>query len=158
MGHAQPSTGVRMSYDAFRTALPAAHTALLTLSKAINDTGFDQRLTEIVKIRVSQLNGCAFCVAYHLDAARRLGIADATLDLIAVWHDSPAFSARERAALAWAERLTAMAGPEPSNRTEPPTTLFDQDEIMRLAVVIATINAWNRIAGGLHFAPPARAA
>ncbi|WP_244471636.1 carboxymuconolactone decarboxylase family protein [Methylobacterium sp. ARG-1] len=151
-------TGVPISYDAFRTALPAAHTALLTLSKAITDTGFDQRLTEIVKIRVSQLNGCTFCVAHHLDAARRLGIADATLDLIAVWHDSPAFSARERAALAWAERLTAMASPEPSNRTEPPTALFGQDEIMRLAVVIATLNAWNRIAGGLHFAPPARTA
>ncbi|MEL6061044.1 MULTISPECIES: carboxymuconolactone decarboxylase family protein [unclassified Methylobacterium] len=147
-----------MSYDAFRTALPAAHTALLTLSKAITDTGFDQRLTEIVKIRVSQLNGCAFCVAYHLDRARRLGITEATLDLIAVWRDSPAFSERERAALAWAERLTMMAGPESSSSTEPPTALFDQAEILRLAVVIATINAWNRIAGGLHFPPSARAA
>jgi alkylhydroperoxidase family enzyme len=67
-------------------------------------------------------------------------------------------SERERAALAWAERLTMMAGPESSSSTEPPTALFDQAEILRLAVVIATINAWNRIAGGLHFPPSARAA
>ena len=146
------------SYDAFRASAPAVHAALLALGKAVHDSGFDARLNELVKIRVSQINGCAFCLAYHLDAARQVGIDDATLDLVAVWPDSPAFSARERAALAWAEHLTTMAGPATSTRPHHPPPLFDRDETIRLAVVIATINAWNRIAGGLHFPPPARAA
>ena len=157
MSEAEQHEGTAVSYDSLRIAVPAAHAALLALGKAVDDAGLDKRLSEIVKIRVSQINGCAFCVGYHLDTARRLGIADPVLDLIAVWHDSPAFPPRERAALAWAEQLTRAAD-TPSGAAEAPRAWFSRDETMLLAVAIATINAWNRIAGGLHFPPPTRLA
>ncbi|CAM3031744.1 MULTISPECIES: carboxymuconolactone decarboxylase family protein [Methylobacterium] len=144
------------SYDLFRTTLPNAHAALLALGRAVDEAGLDKRLSEVVKIRVSQINGCAFCVGFHLDTARRLGLADHIIDSIAVWRDSPVFSPRERAALAWAEHLTRMAdGAAP---IAEPSPLFSRDETLSLTVAIATINAWNRIAGGLHFPPLARRA
>jgi len=144
------------SYDIFRASIPAAHAALLALGEAVDKAGLDKRLSEIVKIRVSQINACVFCQDFHLDTARRLGIADGTLDAIAVWRDSAVFSLRERAALSWAEHLTRMAdGPGPS-AVEPPSALFGRDGVMVLTAAIATINAWNRIAGGLHFPPLAR--
>lgn len=147
------------SYDGFRAAVPAAHSALLALGKAVDEAGLDKRLSEIVKIRVSQINGCAFCVGFHLDAARRLGLADHILDVIAVWRDSPVFTPRERVALAWAEQLTRMAdGSAPGPAAAPPRAVFSRDETLVLTVAIANINAWNRIAGGLHFAPLARQA
>lgn len=150
----EPSDDAGFSYDLFRTGLPAAHAALLALGKAVDEASLDKRLSEIVKIRVSQINGCAFCVGFHLDTARRLGLAEHTLDLVAVWRDSPVFSPRERAALAWAEHLTRMAdGAAPMAEQSP---LFSRDEMLLLTVAIANINAWNRIAGGLHFAPLAR--
>ncbi|SFL14754.1 carboxymuconolactone decarboxylase family protein [Methylobacterium pseudosasicola] len=147
------------SYDTFRNSVPAAHAALLALGEAVDEAGLDKRLSEIVKIRVSQINGCAFCVGFHLDTARRLGIADPILDAIAVWRDSPVFSARERTALAWAEHLTRMAdGAAPSHSAEPPSALLSRDETLLLTVAIAAINAWNLIAGGLHFSPLAQRA
>lgn len=147
------------SYEGFRVSVPAAHAALLALGRAVDEAGLDKTLSEIVKIRVSQINGCAFCVRFHLDAARRLGLADDLLDLIAVWRDSPAFAPRERAALAWAEHLTRMADGSPPIRSDEPTrALFSRDEVLLLTVAIANINAWNRIAGGLHFAPASRLA
>ncbi|MCJ2094586.1 carboxymuconolactone decarboxylase family protein [Methylobacterium sp. J-072] len=154
MSEAELREDAGFSYDTFQRSVPAAQAALLALGKAVDEAGLDKRLSEIVKIRVSQINGCAFCVGFHLDTARRLGIADPILDGIAVWRDHSGFSARERAALAWAEQLTRMAdGAAPSQSTEPPRALFSQDETLLLTVAIATINAWNRIAGGLHFPP-----
>ena len=147
------------SYEAFRDSVPAIHAALLALGRAVDEAGLDKSLSEIVKIRVSQINGCAFCVRFHLDTARRLGLADEMLDLIAVWRDSPVFAARERAALAWAEHLTRMAeGSSPPRSEEPSRAPFSRDELLLLTVAVAAINAWNRIAGGLHFAPASRLA
>jgi AhpD family alkylhydroperoxidase len=97
------------SYEAFRELAPAAYATLIALGKAVDDAGLDKGLTELVKLRVSQINGCAFCLQLHLNVARKVGVDAAKLDLIAVWRDAGAFSVREMAALTWAEQLTAMA-------------------------------------------------
>jgi AhpD family alkylhydroperoxidase len=112
-------------------------------------------LTELVKLRVSQINGCAFCLQFHVNVARKVGVDAAKLDLVAAWRDAGAFSVREMAALTWAEQLTAMAGsPVPEDAFAALREHFSENEATFLTVSIATINAWNRVAGGLRFAPP----
>lgn len=142
-----------IDYVFFQRTAPEAHAALMALGKAVDEAGLEKTLTELVKLRVSQINACAFCVAFHLNIARRIGVESPKLDLVSVWRDSAVFSARERAALCWAEALTSMAaqGAPPHE----PSTEFSPREVLMLTIAIAHINAWNRIAGGLHFAPPA---
>ncbi|MCE1237117.1 MAG: carboxymuconolactone decarboxylase family protein [Hyphomicrobiales bacterium] len=145
----------RLDIEAFRVAAPEAYEALGALSRAVDATGLDKGLTELVKLRVSQINGCAFCVGFHLALARRVGVAQEKLDFVAVWREAGVFSPRETAALAWAERLTAMAtAPFGDDASAALLSVFSPDEVIPLTVAIANINAWNRIAGGLAFPPP----
>lgn len=142
------------SYAGLQDIAPAATSALRALSQSV-DAGLDKGLVELVKIRVSQINGCAFCTAFHLALARRLGVEAAKIDLVAVWRDAGLFTPRERAALAWAEPLAAMpVGPVPDDALARLGAAFAPDEVVHLTLAIATINAWNRIAGGLRFPPP----
>jgi AhpD family alkylhydroperoxidase len=145
----------RMELTDFATVAPAARAALTALSKSVDDSGFEKTLTELIKIRASQINGCAFCVQYHLNAARKLTVSPAKLDLVAVWRDASIFTAREKAALAWTEALThptplGINDEDYNNSTEE----FSQSELTFLTVTIATINAWNRIAMAYRFTPP----
>lgn len=142
------------SYAGLQAVAPAATAALRALSQSV-DAGLDKGLVELVKIRVSQINGCAFCTAFHIALARRLGVDAAKIDLVAVWRDAGLFAPRERAALAWAEQLAGMAGgPMPEDAVARLGEIFAPDEVVHLTIAIATINAWNRIAGGLRFPPP----
>jgi len=144
------------SYDRFQKIAPAALAALLAMGKAVDDSGLDKALTELVKIRVSQINGCAFCIQFHLDLAHRIGIDAVKLDLVAAWRDAGIYSARELAALGWAEQVTIQTDHHSDESAY--AALHDQftaDEMLNLTVAIANINAWNRIAGALHFPPPA---
>ena len=145
----------RISWDTFECSIPAAPAALRALGKAVDDSGLDKCLTELIKLRVSQINGCAYCIQYHLNQARRQGVPDHQLDLVAAWRDAGAFTVRECAALAWAEALTGMAGSHvPDSAYDTLQSLFQEVEIVALTTAIATINAWNRIAGTLRFTPP----
>ena len=145
----------RISWDTFERSIPAASAALRALGKAVDDSGLDKRLTELVKLRVSQINGCAYCIQYHLNQARRLGVPEPRLDLVAAWRDAGVFTQRECTALAWAEALTGMAGSHvPDSAFDALQPLFHEVEIVALTTAIATINAWNRIAGTLRFTPP----
>jgi AhpD family alkylhydroperoxidase len=151
------SDGVR-SYEAFEVRAPAVVRALLALGKAVDGAGLDKGLTELVKLRVSQINGCAFCIQLHLNIARRIGVAESKLDLVAAWRDAGIFSEREMAVLAWAEHLTRMPSqPIPDTAYDELCQHLTETEALHLAAAIANINAWNRIAGGLRFAPPPRA-
>lgn len=145
-------TDRNMTYSDFERDHPAALAALLAMSKAVDASGLEKALTELVKLRVSQINACAFCIELHLSVARRAGVDEAKLDLLPAWHDSAVYSARDRAALAWAEHvtLTPTAALPASTRTALDTA-FDASEQVNLTVAIANINAWNRIAGALHF-------
>ena len=129
--------------------------ALLKLSGHVDATGLPRALSELVKIRVSQINGCAFCLKLHLDLARRLALPQVQLDLLATWRDATCFDTRERAALEWAEALTRMAtAPVTDAVHQRLAQVFEPREIAALTTAIATINAWNRIAGPLRFVPP----
>lgn len=147
-----------ISYARFQSLAPAAVAGLRAIGRSVDEAGLDKRLTQLVKLRVSQINGCAFCTRLHVDMARRHGVEADKLDLLAAWRDAGVFTDRERAALAFAETLTAMpARPVPANASAQLAPWFAEAEIAQLVVTIATINAWNRIAGGLHFDPAALA-
>jgi AhpD family alkylhydroperoxidase len=145
----------RISSATFERAVPGAVAALRSLGKAIDDAGLDKRLAELIKIRVSQINGCAYCLKLHLDWARKAGVPDVQTALVATWRDASCFSDRERAALAWAEALTGMAAHHVSDDAYAQVAhQFGETELAALTAAIANINAWNRIAGALRFAPP----
>jgi AhpD family alkylhydroperoxidase len=146
----------RIDWAAFVQTAPEVVTTLRTLTKVIADSGLEKPLLELLKVRASQLNGCAFCLALHVDFARKAGITQHAVDLVATWREAGIFSAREQAALAWTEALTLMAQQHPSDGDyEAVCRQFSRQEIAFLTSSIALINAWNRIAGGLRFAPAA---
>lgn len=150
-----PGLSPRMGWATFDTSVPGAVAALRSLGQAVDGTGLDKRLIELVKVRVSQINGCAFCLKLHLDWARQAGVPAIQLDLLATWRDVDCFDARERAALDWAESLTGMALHHIEDATHERASLqFSEVELAALTTSIAAINAWNRIAGSLRFAPP----
>ena len=98
----------RMGWQEYKDLAPDAYEALLALSKAVSNSGIEPDLIELIKLRASQINGCAFCTQYHLNAARKLEISQAKLDLLVVWREAGIFSAREQAAFAWTEELTRL--------------------------------------------------
>jgi AhpD family alkylhydroperoxidase len=153
--HLVTAPAPRLEWAAFEKSIPGAVAALRSLSKAVDDTGFDKRLTELIKIRVSQINGCAYCLNLHSDWARRAGVPEIQIGLVATWRDAACFNGRQRATLAWAESLTTMAAQHVSDDLhEQVASTFSENELAALTVAVAAINAWNRIAGSLRFAIP----
>ena len=145
----------RIGRAAFRKLAPEAATHLERLGEAVTSAGLDPGLIELVRIRASQVNGCAFCIQYHLTAARTLKVSREKLDLLVAWEDAPAFSDRERAALAWTEALTDVGLGVSEDDFDDVREFFSEAELAHLSVAIAAINAWNRIAIGFRFAPEA---
>lgn len=143
----------RISRAAFRKLAPEIATHLAGLGEVVANSSLDPSLVELVKIRVSQINGCAFCIQYHLTAARALKVAREKLDLVVTWEDAPVFSDRERAALAWAEALTDVGLGVSEDDFDDVRAFFSEGELAHLSAAIATVNAWNRIAIGFRFTP-----
>ncbi len=145
----------RIGYEAFGDIAPGVRAALTALGKAVDDSGFDKSLSELLKLRVSQINGCAFCIQFHLNIARKLGVPAVKLDLVAAWEEAGIYSAREMAALAWAEALTSSPGSAATDALYARVRQeFSESELAFLTAAIANINAWNRIAAPLRFAVP----
>jgi AhpD family alkylhydroperoxidase len=145
----------RLTYDAFAKAAPAAHAALLAMGKAVDESGLDKSIVELAKLRVSQINKCAFCLQIHLNVARRLGIAAEKIDLVAAWEEAGVFSDKEGAALAWAEALARLPGGTVSDEVHTRARAhFSESELMWLSVAVANINAWNRLGAAYRFTPP----
>ena len=145
----------RMEFAEFSETAPGVRAALSALSKAVDDSGLEKGLIELLKIRASQVNGCAFCVHFHLNLARKAGVAPVKLDLVAVWRDAGVFSTREMAALAWTEALTKVTPKGVDD--EAYATIereFAKSERVFLTAAVASINAWNRIAMAFRFTPP----
>ena len=150
-----PAHAPRISRADYDELAPAAVAALRALGKAVDDSGLEKPLTELIKVRASQINGCAFCIQYHLNVARKLGVAAPKLDLLAAWREAGVYTARERAALSWTEALTRMDRHSVSDATYAQVQeRFTRSEIAFLTASVGAINAWNRIAGALHFEPP----
>lgn len=145
----------RLPYDAFAKIAPLAPQSLIAMGRLADESGLDKQIVELVKLRVSQLNNCAFCLQIHLDVARKLGLPQEKLDLVATWEEAGIFSERECAALAWAETLTRLVGHSiPDAAYEAVRRHFSEEEVVFLSVSVATINAWNRLGAAFRFAPP----
>jgi AhpD family alkylhydroperoxidase len=117
----------------------------------LDDVGFDPRLRELVRIRASQLNGCAYCIDMHTKDARALGETEQRIYALNAWRDAPFFSARERAALAFTEAVTLMADDHvPDAAYEAVAAELSPDEIAALVSLIIMINAWNAVGVSTH--------
>jgi AhpD family alkylhydroperoxidase len=143
----------RLEWQAYKRLAPEANAAVVQLAGVAQAYGLDKGLLELVKLRVSQINGCAFCVAWHIAEAQRLGIAPDKLHLLVVWREAPPFDARERAALAWAEALTLITQGVPDAVYEQAREAFSEKELAYLTSAVLAINAWNRLGVAYGFTP-----
>src|SRR3954463_12851340 len=140
----------------FRSLAPEAYEAVAALGEIAAKAGIDKQLLELIKLRASQINGCAFCVQYHILQGESLGVTTDKLNLVVVWREAPMFSARERAALAWTEALTLLAGGVSDEVYAQATAEFSEKELAYLPSAIASINVWNRYGAAFRWTPPAR--
>ena len=139
--------------DPFKAA-PEIFKAMLDLSGVVAASSLEHSLGELVKIRASQINGCANCLHMHTREARAAGETEERLHLLAAWREAPGFTARERAALAWTEALTLVAETRaPDADYESVKAEFSDREQVELTALIVTINAWNRFAVGFRVQP-----
>jgi len=137
-----------------RKAGPAALQAAAALQTYVDQSGLDAKLRELIKIRVSQINGCAYCLAMHTRDARKMGETDERMHLLDAWREAPVFTARERAALEWAEAITLVAQTHvPDEAFEIVRKQFSEKEIIDLTAAIAAINTWNRVAIAFRTTP-----
>ncbi|MHB8960034.1 MAG: carboxymuconolactone decarboxylase family protein [Candidatus Limnocylindrales bacterium] len=134
-----------------QAVLPEAAAAMAGLERVVRQSTLEPRLLELVRLRSSQLNGCAFCVDMHTKDARAIGEDEQRLHLVAVWREAPGFSARERAALAWAESLTLLHETgAPDDVYADVAAQFDEREQVALTLAIVAINGWNRLSVGFR--------
>jgi AhpD family alkylhydroperoxidase len=138
----------RLDFDAHAAEFSRAMGHLdRVATKELDRVGFDPRLRELVRIRASQLNGCAYCIDMHTKDARAIGETEQRLYGLAAWAETPYFTARERAALEFTEAVTLLAGEHvPASAYDAVAAEFSADEVAALLSLIVTINAWNTIA------------
>jgi AhpD family alkylhydroperoxidase len=138
----------------YAKAFPEGIHALSNVGKAIGASGLESSLLHLAYTRASQLNGCAYCIDMHTKDARAAGETEQRLYALSAWRETPFFSPRERAALAWTEALTNIQqGHAPDEVYEEARPAFDEADLAKLTVAIAYINAWNRIALGFRTEP-----
>ncbi|AZV27513.1 carboxymuconolactone decarboxylase family protein [Pseudomonas sp. FW215-R2] len=131
----------------YYSASPKAMKAMIALEALTSSLSIEAPLLHLIKIRASQLNGCAFCTDMHSVEARRAGETDRRLYAIAVWRDSGFFNLRERAALAWTEAVTLLADSRvPDDVYQQAREQFNETELVDLTMAVSTINSWNRLA------------
>lgn len=141
----------RMNYA---KAAPGVMRAMHALETYLGTCGLEPDLQHLVKLRASQINGCAYCVDMHSLDARAGGETEQRLYALPVWQETPFFSPRERAALLWTEKLTLLSVDHaPAEVYEQVRSQFTDEELANLTLVIATINAWNRFGVGFRAVP-----
>jgi AhpD family alkylhydroperoxidase len=137
---------------------PATYQALLALQAAVDKSSLEKQLLELVKIRASQINRCAYCLHMHTRDARKAGVSEERIYLLDAWRESPLYTDRERAALAWTDALTLL--PEagaPDDAYADLAAHFSETEIVELTLADGAINLWNRFGVGFHLVHPHRA-
>jgi AhpD family alkylhydroperoxidase len=142
----------------FFQAAPETVNALMALENQVASTGLEQSLIELVKTRASQINGCAYCINMHTQDARKHGETEQRLYLLNAWREAPVYSERERAALAWTDAVTLISETHaPDDVYQEVRAHFSEAETVNLTMLIATINAWNRLAISFRAMPPVKA-
>lgn len=140
----------------YMTTAPDAFAAVLALSEHVNGCGLEPALLELVKIRASQINGCAFCLDMHVRDARAGGESEERIHMLPAWRETALYTPREQAALAWTEALTLLAGRKALNAAfEQARAHFSEDEMANLVIAIGVINVWNRLNIAFEVKPPA---
>jgi AhpD family alkylhydroperoxidase len=146
----------RREYADFQKLAPDAFEIVSSLGKVAAKAGLDKQLLELIKLRASQINGCAFCVQYHILQAETLGVPEDKINLVVVWREAPQFSRRERAALAWTEALTLIPEGVGDEVFAEANVEFSEQELAYLTSAVASINVWNRYGAAFRWTPPAR--
>ena len=146
----------RSEYVTFRSQAPELYEAILAVSQQAGKAGLDKQLLELVKIRASQINGCAFCVQHHVLMAEKLGVSADRINLVVVWREAPQFSARERAALAFTEALTTLERGVSDEVYAQARAEFSETELVFLTSAIGVINLWNRFGAAFRWSPAER--
>jgi AhpD family alkylhydroperoxidase len=141
------TTPARLDFDSHATAFSKAMAHLdLTATKELDRVDFDPKLRELVRVRASQINGCAYCIDMHTKDARAIGETEQRLYGLSAWRETPYFTARERAALAFTETVTLVAESHvPTADYDAVAAEFTPDEVAALLSLIVTINAWNAL-------------
>ena len=135
-------------------ASPAALKAMSALQAAVEASGLDPALQELIKLRVSQINGCAYCIDVHFREAKAKGEKEERLYLLEVWRESPIYTDRERAALAWAEAVTLVSETHvPDDVFREARVHFDEAELVNLTLAVVAINGWNRFSISFRVPP-----
>ena len=138
----------------FVQASPDANKAMYALEAAIAKLGIEHSLLELIRLRASQINGCAFCVDMHTSDARKAGETERRLYAVSVWRETPFFTARERAVLAWTEAQTLIAQAHPSDEAYAALAAeLEPAEMVNVTLAIGAINTWNRLAIGFGKMP-----
>jgi AhpD family alkylhydroperoxidase len=138
---------------------PAAYKALAGLQAYVDQSSLEKSLIELVKIRASQINGCAFCLVMHTNDARKHGESDDRMHLLNAWHEAPVFNDRERAALAWTEAVTLVSETNvPDEVYEEARRHFSEKEMVDLTMAVVTINSWNRASIAFRAQPQVKSA
>lgn len=140
-------------------AAPAGVKAMMALEATLQDSGLEHSLMELVKLRASQINGCAYCLHMHATDARKAGETEMRLYLLNAWRESSLYTPRERAALGWTEALTRLADTgAPDEDYAAVAAQFTEAEQVNLTLLIGAINVWNRLQVGFRAAHPTDAA
>ncbi|MGV8938326.1 MAG: carboxymuconolactone decarboxylase family protein [Allorhizobium sp.] len=138
----------------FKTA-PDAIKAVVDLENYVQSCGLERRFIHLIKLRASQINGCAFCVDMHVKEARHDGLCEQWINLMCVWWESPVYDDKERALLGWVDAVTRIADTGiPDGAFETLKAHFSEDDMMKITVAIGTINTWNRLAVGFRSQHP----
>ncbi len=134
---------------------PDIFNAWYAFSNKVGDCGLEKLLLELVKIRASQINGCANCLNMHTADARKMGETEQRIHLLAAWHEAPCYTDRERAALAWTEHMTEVATKRAPDAVYAALDAeFSKEEQLKLTMAINVINGWNRLAIGINLYAP----
>ena len=133
--------------------MPEAREAMLAVQRAVDGSCLEEELLELVRIRASQINGCAYCLDMHTKDARAIGVEEQRLHLLAAWREAPCYSSRERAALRWREAVTRLSETgAPDDAYEEVAAQFSPLEVVALTLAIVAINGWNRLAVSMRTA------
>jgi len=139
----------------FAKASPEAYKAVAALEQYVQTSGLERRFIHLIKLRASQINGCAYCVDMHVKESRHDGLSEQWINLMCVWRESPIYDAKERALLGWVDAVTRIAETgAPDADFEALKGHFTEEEITKLTVAIGAINIWNRLAVGFRSQHP----
>ena len=137
----------------YTKAAPGGYRAMAALNRYVEESGLEPLLLELVKMRASQINGCAYCIDMHTKDARAAGETEQRIYALSAWRETPFFSDRERAALAWTEAVTHIGEGVTDALFAEVRGEFSEKELADLTWAVAAINAWNRVAISFHSVP-----